>query len=1652
MADDTQKSIFSAFGETQPTSTATQTSVPETQTPSVPSNQGTGGSIFTAFSGESNTQSPPAERQSPSETLEESKPNTIFDAFSNQEAVHHLDRQHVVESSAEPADPNAPWYKKAWDWANNPVIDEQHIERWLGREDAGGIEKGIYDLIAGLTSPLQIALTVGTFGSGALLEAGGATALRAAGLGAKEIEEVTKGSQLIAKAIKAGKSADEAYAAMPALGLNPNTVLNGLEAVSKAGMTPEALISTGLVRRAGGAMLRSAGVTAGDADKIANWAQFAVDAGFTAQNAYGAAVASPRVLDAIKEGDYETAKRLAIDALGSGVFAAIGGRSAFHHSGELMSDAAASAGLKVRPTEENLKLIKEFEPYQRDINVASEEAKNFETDMRKRYKDLSSEDMLLARMRREAGSDENLAKWHDMIAEAAGREPEPVDLSKMEPTERHDYINRNLGSMAAEGNNFREAKTNAENMFPNRTVKVTPYLDKNGDTKYAMKLGPADLYHGTTIENAREIAEKGLTPKAQNEMDAPKVFLSTKPDYALKYPSTPGERAIVVLRGDIEGLDTSHSHITQEAESTKPIPKEKIKQIREYDAEGRLKNIIKMGGEDNPQLRELIDAQHLKDKPKEYVDKLLASTDVDKLTDRHREFAKEVGEHFDKTLEKAVSTGALSEGADNYVTRIWKNPDNDTVRKFRTVAQGSGFSVNTSMARHRIYGSTIEGLLRGEELADHDSIALAAHNGNEFGRIVAARQTIERLRAKGTRASDGRPMVALSGTGHVVEGEEGENPAVVINPKGMQSIRMADKVVSGLQKNVVKEAIGKEGEPGYKPPVTELDKLLKEGKIVKYGTDKQTGKDLYAWTTHDYRTVDNPAFRGWKVPSHDTEGNPIMVNGELRAHPEAHEYLNRRLGTEESIIKKIPGAKTVLAAGREAKGLLLFVSPFHAVQEGLRAIMTGISPLGREKFNPANPMHLLAAEKGVWEGKDYKGVSAFEDGMMGHSKLLAKTPGLRWLQSKLQTFLFDRYIPNLKLRSFRSLYERYEKAYPEWTKDKVADVAAADTNERFGGISYKRMGRSAGTMDASRLLALAPDWLESEMRFMARTFGDEGKLARRDVAKMALYMWGAARVLNYLTTGQPHNEAPFGIVHRDEEGRDKVYSLRTMPTDMLHAVSDPGGFLKGRVSPLMRVAAQTYTGRDEFGRKIADHGVFVNLLRNIAPIPAQSAVKYATGENPEISVSDSLVKGLGATVYPYRTEAQKAAAQIASEKSEAGPVDPNKLRRHQTVLEIENRVRQGKIPVQDIYGMVEKGSLHVDEAKTILKNAQETQGMDNGMARLYMHVARLPMADAIEVWNKATNDEKAVLAKILLKKKQAYLKKAYKDMSPEERESDKAYQWIRKNFPNEAPWGGGGGSGAGNSAERFLGPARKPQKGDEQYNKGNDLVDEFIPGSVDKPEMKPISPELEASLPPFLRKIGARLGFGPRGDEKAVADVGRVIDKDKQDITVRMPELFTRAMLAHEMTHVYQHTRKDYSRPEMADPYKPGAYDYGGLDGLKDAAAKGKTIADFSNEKQAKIIEDYYRLHVNAISLAKKQGGFLTPKQAEQYETIRNVVSRLAGQLAGQPSENEPESDQLTLPSTAPGRPSYKASGEVELDPVMVGVMQPIPVHEKKKK
>src|SRR5262249_3817345 len=132
----------------------------------------------------------------------------------------------------------------------------------------------------------------------------------------------------------------------------------------------------------------------------------------------------------------------AVDAAGSGLFATLGAMHSFSQSGELMPDAAAKAGLQVKPSETALQLIKAFEPYAGDIVAAAQKFKEFKEATSKEFKDLDLDAMFRARFFTEAGgSKEALQRWYDLVKKAAGREePKVEEPVKVEPADHYERV------------------------------------------------------------------------------------------------------------------------------------------------------------------------------------------------------------------------------------------------------------------------------------------------------------------------------------------------------------------------------------------------------------------------------------------------------------------------------------------------------------------------------------------------------------------------------------------------------------------------------------------------------------------------------------------------------------------------------------------------------------------------------------------------------------------------------------------------------------------------------------------------------------------------------------------------------------------------------------------------------------------------------------------------------------------------------------------------------------------------------------------------------------------------------------------------------------------------------------------------------------
>ena len=570
----------------------------------------------------------------------------------------------------------------------------------------------------------------------------------------------------------------------------------------------------------------------------------------------------------------------------------------------------------------------------------------------------------------------------------------------------------------------------------------------------------------------------------------------------------------------------------------------------------------------------------------------------------------------------------------------------------------------------------------------------------------------------------------------------------------------------------------------------------------------------YAWDPQDYISLAHNAMKGWNFVVHDPRVGQVAVKSDIRVHPEFAEYLKNRLGLEKSGLASNPIGAALLEAGSKLKKLLLDFSPFHLVQEALRGVLVGVNPisalkdawtgehpnvLNGDRVNPEDPnsptKQYVGVANGLTTGTDYKAQQEHSEGVAsGGDELLRKIPGvgnviansMQWYQD----FLFKRYIPSLKARGYELMFDRYRDAHPDWTVDHVARAAATHTNNTFGGINWKAMGRSATTQDWARLVTLAPDWLEAEMRSGANLFNkDEGGLGRAQVIKMSLAMWGIARVLNLVTTGSPHIETPFGLAVKNKEGKETVFSIRTLPQDLLHAASDPVQFVTGRLSPTARMGEELISQRDSYGRKLQPQDLWADVFRNMMPIPGQAIGQAVSGTGPEVGNVGQAWKAVGGTAQTYSTPAQKLAATLAASHSEDGYVDPSQQARHRQILRLEDQARAGEISWPDLMKLTyNTDDLRESELKKIETNLKATHDLPADVASLYMRASRLPAKEFLDLWDVSNPSEKAALVPLMKQTQKRYLStrsnpKSNNYETPQDRAKDPVFQRMLNMIP-----------------------------------------------------------------------------------------------------------------------------------------------------------------------------------------------------------------------------------------------------------------------------
>ncbi len=404
--------------------------------------------------------------------------------------------------------------------------------------------------------------------------------------------------------------------------------------------------------------------------------------------------------------------------------------------------------------------------------------------------------------------------------------------------------------------------------------------------------------------------------------------------------------------------------------------------------------------------------------------------------------------------------------------------------------------------------------------------------------------------------------------------------------------------------------------------------------------------------------IEHPNFAVWKWKGKAEEGKiygskDTFIDGDgnirqrvvMYADPKMGKFLNNVLGS--SALFNIPGVGTITKYNSIIKHMVLTAALFHH-QAYLRSFMLasrGVNPVtayraGREAIENFVPELQELVHEGLTIGKvlDFTLAGERESTIIGN--VIDKVPmasgvrkALRALSRKNSEILFQKLGPYLKVQAglldYRHQLQKQDKAIREGkiTRQEIAKNVSNNVNDDFGGLNLQRMGRNPTAQHIFRLLSLAPDWTESNVRSMVKAFktGHEGKVYREMWGRVAMKGIGTTILFNAIMSGLNDEDDFIKQYKRAWDSGNlrwldvditpllkavglkpasrKYFSLIGHFRDPVKFIIEPPRSIKGKSSILGRMITEMIVGTDWKGREFTSFGELLRTGEAVAPHP-----------------------------------------------------------------------------------------------------------------------------------------------------------------------------------------------------------------------------------------------------------------------------------------------------------------------------------------------------------------------------------------------------------------------------------------------------------------
>lgn len=251
--------------------------------------------------------------------------------------------------------------------------------------------------------------------------------------------------------------------------------------------------------------------------------------------------------------------------------------------------------------------------------------------------------------------------------------------------------------------------------------------------------------------------------------------------------------------------------------------------------------------------------------------------------------------------------------------------------------------------------------------------------------------------------------------------------------------------------------------------------------------------------------------------------------------------------------------------------------------------------------------------------------------------------------------------------------------------------------------------------------------------------------------------------LTYVFTGrgpQSLRDAMFPPTgEKDEKGNPQRIALPTYMKDLYHFGHEPLKTLGNKLHPMLNLIHEMLVNKDYYGEKIRNEDdPLIQQAKQMAVAAMQSMEPLSTrnlrrGLELGASPASAAKSFIGLTPAPSiinMSEAERVAAEMVREKIPVGARTHEQVEKSRLKHDIARRIGQGDTTA--LSAAVQAGQLSRDDARAIVK--------ESGQRPLQVQLTRLSAKEALQVWMKATPEERTNIRIPLLRKLRAMQSRA----------------------------------------------------------------------------------------------------------------------------------------------------------------------------------------------------------------------------------------------------------------------------------------------------